>query len=185
LLRAADTAITTVQTNHGGLLASLAQPRGAGARPSPPKNCFYKKIPGCAVELNTQNCAWFGSQIPLITAMSFREAMPPRTTHQGLCPWTLLGDFRSPDPLCPPSPNPGYATDWHCPHRRSRVYASVGRPPVSLSVCPSMGHSSKLCCCNPACSRYRSTAARRTAARRADTGIIPHVSVSIHEHRLL
>jgi len=25
----------------------------------------------------------------------------PRTTHQGLCPWTLLGDFRSPDPLCP------------------------------------------------------------------------------------
>ena len=23
----------------------------------------------------------------------------PRTTHQGLCPWTPLGDFRSPDPL--------------------------------------------------------------------------------------
>jgi len=35
--------------------------------------------------------------------MSFREAMPPRTTHQGLCPWTPLGDFRSPDPLCPTS----------------------------------------------------------------------------------
>jgi len=33
--------------------------------------------------------------------MSFREAMPPRTTHQGLCPSTPLGDFRSPDPLCP------------------------------------------------------------------------------------
>jgi len=42
--------------------------------------------------------------------MSFREAMPRRTTHQGLCPWTPLGDFRSPDPLCPTS-NPGYATD--------------------------------------------------------------------------
>ena len=64
----------------------------------------HKKIPGCAVELNTQNCAWFGSQIYLITAMSFREAMPPRTTHQGL--------FRSPDPVCPPLPNPGYAAGW-------------------------------------------------------------------------
>jgi len=26
---------------------------------------------------------------------------PPPTTYQGLCPWTPLGDFRSPDPLCP------------------------------------------------------------------------------------
>ena len=25
----------------------------------------------------------------------------PRTTHQELCKWTPLGDFRSPDPLCP------------------------------------------------------------------------------------
>jgi len=41
------------------------------------RNWFHKKIPGCAVELNTQSCAWFGSQISLITAMSFREAMPP------------------------------------------------------------------------------------------------------------
>jgi len=77
---------------------SLAQP--SWARP-PPRNWVHKKIPGCAVELNTQNYAWFGSQISLITAMSFREAMPPRTTHQGLCPWTPLGDFRFPDPLCP------------------------------------------------------------------------------------
>jgi len=30
-------------------------------------------------------------------------------------PWTPLGDFRSPDPLCPPPPNPGYATARkHC-----------------------------------------------------------------------
>jgi len=34
----------------------------------------------------------------------------PQTTHQGLCPWIPLGDFRSPDPLCPPPPNPGCAT---------------------------------------------------------------------------
>jgi len=35
--------------------------------------------------------------------MSFREAMPPRTTHQGLCPWTPLGDFRSADEnVCAP-----------------------------------------------------------------------------------
>ena len=32
--------------------------------------------------------------------MSFREAMPPNT-HQGLCPGTPLGDFRSPDPCAP------------------------------------------------------------------------------------
>jgi len=37
-------------------------------------------------------------------------APPLQTTHQGLCPWTPLGDFRSPDPLCHPPPNPGYAT---------------------------------------------------------------------------
>jgi len=60
------------------------------------RNWVHKKIPGCAVELNTQNCAWFGIQISLVTAISFRGAVPPRTS-----PWTLLGDFRSPDPLCP------------------------------------------------------------------------------------
>jgi len=76
------------------------------------RNSVHKKIPGCAVELNTQNCAWFGSQVSLITAMSFQEAVPPRTTHQGLCPGTPLGDFCSPYPLCPPPPNPGYATAW-------------------------------------------------------------------------
>ena len=91
--------------------------RSQGAGGTAPRNWVHKKIPGCAVELNTQNCAWFGSQISLITVMSFREAMPPQTTHQGLCPWTPLGDFRSPDPLCPPSPNPGYATAASHVHR--------------------------------------------------------------------
>ena len=97
---------------------TVAQPRGAaGARPLP--YWIHKKIPGCAVELNTQNCAWFGSQISLITAVSFREAMPPRTTHQGLMPLDPSGDLRFPDPLCPPPPNPGCASglqqgDAHC-----------------------------------------------------------------------
>jgi len=55
---------------------ALAQP-GGGTPPT--RNWVHKKIPGCAVELNrpTQKCAWSGSQISLITAMSFREAMPP------------------------------------------------------------------------------------------------------------
>jgi len=78
----------------------------------PPRNWVHKKIPGCAVELHTQNCAWFGSQISLITAMSFREAMPPRTTHQGLYPWTQLGDFRSPDPLCPTPTSKSWLRHW-------------------------------------------------------------------------
>ena len=42
--------------------------------------------------------------------MSFREAVPPRTTHQGLCPWTPLGTSVPQTPV-PPRPNPGYATD--------------------------------------------------------------------------
>jgi len=52
----------------------VAQP---GGRPGDtgPRNWVHKKIPDCAVELNTQNCAWFGSQISLITAMSFRETI--------------------------------------------------------------------------------------------------------------
>jgi len=81
-------------------VTGAAKGEGCGGT-APLRNWVHEKIPGCTVELNTQYCAWFGSQISLITAMSFREAMPPRTTHQGLCPWTPLGDFRSPDPLCP------------------------------------------------------------------------------------
>jgi len=89
---------------HTPAAVTIGAARGRGHAPPPPRNWVHKKIPGCAVELNTQNFAWFGSQISLITAMSFREAMPPpRTTHQGLCPWTPLGDFRSPDPLCTPT----------------------------------------------------------------------------------
>jgi len=78
-----------------------------------PRNWVHKKIPGCAVELNTQNCAWFRSQISLITATSFREAMPtPRTTHQGLCPWTPLGDFRSPRPSVSPRASKSWLSHW-------------------------------------------------------------------------
>ena len=102
--------------------------QGEGAKDTPlPRNWVHKKIPGCAVELNTQNCAWFGSQISLITAMSFREAMLPRTTHQGLCPWIPLGDFRSPDPLCPPT-SKSWLRHWFA--------AQVGRrQQISLDSC--------------------------------------------------
>ena len=41
--------------------------------------------------------------------MSFRGLRPPGTPL-GLCQWTLLGDFRPPNPLCPLPSNPGYAT---------------------------------------------------------------------------
>jgi len=82
---------------------------GRGVRP-PPRNWVHKEIAGCAVELNTQNCAWFGSQIYLITAMNFREAMPPEPPTRGSAPGPRWGYLRSPDPLCPAPPNPGYAT---------------------------------------------------------------------------
>ena len=43
-----------------------------------------------AVWLNTQNCAWCGSQISVICCKD----------SGGLCTWTPLGDFR-PHLLCP------------------------------------------------------------------------------------
>ena len=76
----------------------LAQPGGRH-----PRNCVHKRIPGCTVKINTQNCAWFGRQISLITAMSFREAMPLRTTHQGLCPLDPAGGLPVPQTPCAPT----------------------------------------------------------------------------------
>ena len=35
--------------------------RGKGGTPPPKKNRVHKKIAGCVVELNTQNCTWFGN----------------------------------------------------------------------------------------------------------------------------
>ena len=43
----------------------------------------------------------------------------------------------------------------------------VGHPSACPPVRPSTGHSSKVCCCDPDGRRYRSIAARHTAARRA------------------
>jgi len=81
---------------------AVAQPGGRGARP-PPRNWVYKKIPGCAVELSTQYRAWFGSQISLITAMSFREAMPPpEPPTSGSAPGPLWGS-PFPRPPVPPT----------------------------------------------------------------------------------
>jgi len=65
----------------------------------------------------------------------------PRTAHQGLCPWTPLGDFRSPGPLCPPLPNPGCATAvlsstcGYFFYRAMLCMRGSSRGPVS--VCPS------------------------------------------------
>jgi len=74
--------------------------RGGEARP--PRNWVHRKIPGCALELNTQNCAWFGSQISLITAMSFREAMPPPNHPPGALPLDPAGGPPFPRPPVPP-----------------------------------------------------------------------------------
>jgi len=51
--------------------------------------------------LNTQNCARFGSQISVICCEL--SGASPRTSRQGFCPWTPIGDFRPPDPLCLPT----------------------------------------------------------------------------------
>jgi len=71
------------------------------ARGHPPRNWVHKKILGCAVELNTENCAWFGSQISLITAISFREAMPSPNHPPGALPLDPAGGPAI--PLCPTS----------------------------------------------------------------------------------
>ena len=94
---------------------ALAQPGGGGT--PPPRNWVHKKIPGCAVELNTQNCAWFGSQNSLITAMSFRMLCPPNHPP-GALPLDPAGGLPFSRPPVPPSPpNPGYATGPRCRQR--------------------------------------------------------------------
>ena len=55
---------------------------------------------------------------------------------------------------------------------------------VRPSVCPSMGHSSKVCCCGPPGKRYRSISARRTAGRRANAGSATLSAYVADEHRL-
>ena len=63
-----------------GLISGAAMHRGVAH----PRNWVHWKIPGCAVEINTQNCAWFGSQTALlITATSFRQAVPPEPPTRG------------------------------------------------------------------------------------------------------
>jgi len=84
---------------------------------APLRNWVHKKIPGCAVELNTQNCTWFGSLISLITTMSIREAMPPPNHPPGALPLDLAGGLPFPRPPVPPPPNPGYATGSKAAYR--------------------------------------------------------------------
>jgi len=98
------------------ILDAVAQQGGRGARP-PPRNWVHKKIPGCAVELNTQNCAWFGSQISLITAMNFREAMSPEPPTRGSAPGPRWG-ISVPQIPCAPT-----SKSWlrHCLDVKSSV----------------------------------------------------------------
>jgi len=72
------------------LMTDCRRSRSTGVAKGGPKNGFTRKFLAAPLR--------FGSQISLITAMGFREAMPPRTTHQGLCP---CGGLPFPDPLCP------------------------------------------------------------------------------------
>jgi len=64
----------------------------------------------------------------------------PRTIHQGLCPWTPLGDFRSPGPLCPhfqilAAPLPACRRLAVIFYRAMLCMRGTSRGPVS--VCPS------------------------------------------------
>jgi len=52
--RQTDTLIAVPHTS------TLAQPGGHGL----PRNWVHEKIPGCAVQLNTQNCAWLAAKYP-------------------------------------------------------------------------------------------------------------------------
>jgi len=77
--------------------------RGEAGGTPPPRNWVHKEIGGCAVEQNTQNCAWFGSQIHLITAMNFREAMPPEPPTRGSAPGPRWGTSVPQTPCAPTS----------------------------------------------------------------------------------
>ena len=99
---------------------ALAQP---GGHAPPARNWVHKKIPGCAVELNTQNCAWFGSQISLITAMSFREAMLPPNHPPGALSLDPAGGLPFPRPPVPPT-----SKSWlrHCNTARRSIVCATG-----------------------------------------------------------
>jgi len=59
------------------------------------------------------------------------------------------------------------------------------RPSVCPYVCPSMGYSRKLRCCDRAGRRYRSIAARRTAAARRAAGSATLSAYVVAQHRLV
>ena len=86
----------------------VAQPGGPGARPPPKlgsqKNSWLRRWAKC-----TKLCMVWQPNI-LNNCYELSGGYAPQTTHQGLRPWTRLGDFHSPDSLCPLPPNPGYAT---------------------------------------------------------------------------
>jgi len=61
---------------------------------------FSHALPAAhALQLNTQNCAWFGNEMS-VYAVSFRGAFP-RTRLPGALPLDPAGGLPSPDPQCP------------------------------------------------------------------------------------
>ena len=68
-----------------------------GGEHAPPRNWVYKKIPGCAVELNTQDCARFGSQISYELSGGY---MPPEPPTRGSVAGPRWGTSVPPDSLC-------------------------------------------------------------------------------------
>ena len=111
LLRASRIASWKITVRHAHLqhlfyfmldVRAASHWRSQGGRQArAPRNWVHKKIPGCAVELNTQNCAWFGSRISLITAMSFREDMPPEPPTRGSVPGPRWGTSVPQTPYAP------------------------------------------------------------------------------------
>jgi len=81
------------------ILDAVAQQGGRGARP-PQKLGSQENSWLCRWVKYTKLCMVWQPNI-LNNCYELSGGYVPRTTHQGLCPWTPLGDFRSPDPLCP------------------------------------------------------------------------------------
>jgi len=120
----ADTWLSAFTHTHTHTQYRHWRSQGGGGG-TPRRNWVHKNIPGCVVELNTQNCAWFGSQISLITALSFREAMPPpEPPTRGSAHGPRWGTS-VPQTPCAPPPNPGYATGYRHTRRFAINYITI------------------------------------------------------------
>ena len=123
---------------------------------------FINALPTAhAVWLNTQNNAWFGSKISIICCeLSGAPTPSPRTSHQGLCQCTLLGNFRPLDPLCPHT-SKSWLRHWY-----SGVHRTNGQSANSVQRNRATSRTS----CRGTAQRYavqtdRATSQRSEAAR--------------------